>query len=578
MNKYIKGAAVMLAAAMAGGLTSCLEEAFPTTVVNQKQVEEGDKYRIANALPAFMIAVGTSSTDLGYPCMQLWRDTMTGDNTVQDESWDFYGLFCRTTALGGNASTQFFWNRYYAYVYKANLVLQACNADVAEEREYIGNARAYRALFYMDLGDFYEYRPTGVAELDAEAESRGIMGLTVPLQTETTTEDDARHNPRVPFTHLYRFILTDLNLAEKMLAEFATPRANNWVGLGAVYGLKARLYMRMGSRFDRYPADLEAMEASAQDDNLKHLDPFGCASAHECYAKAAEYARKAIDMGYTPTTEAEWYDVNNGFNTPVGSWIWSVNFSSSSAAVVSRTFCSWPGFVAPEATWGYCGDPRLCARCIDARLFGRIKSNDWRRRTWIAPEDAANEEAYNSTYASITQYDFEGWSKYIAYAGFKFRPAQGEMNTSTIGNAVNVPLMRVEEMYLIEAEAKAMTDGPAAGKQLLESFMNSYRVKAGTSYRCLANDLTGVVDEIMLQKRIELWGEGLIIHDINRLGMPIEKGYEGTNWPAKYRYNSLPGYRAPWTVIYIPNTEATQNTSMILNPNPSQALPLWTGK
>ena len=48
------------------------------------------------------------------------------------------------------------------------------------------------------------------------------------------------------------------------------------------------------------------------------------------------------------------------------------------------------------------------------------------------------------------------------YATIKFRPKNGEMNDYTIGAAVDYPLMRIEEMYLIEAEAIGMSQGLAA--------------------------------------------------------------------------------------------------------------------
>ena len=49
------------------------------------------------------------------------------------------------------------------------------------------------------------------------------------------------------------------------------------------------------------------------------------------------------------------------------------------------------------------------------------------------------------------------------------------MNDYTIGAAVDYPLMRIEEMYLIEAEAIGMSQGLAAGISKLEDFVNTFR-------------------------------------------------------------------------------------------------------
>ncbi len=136
--------------------------------------------------------------------------------------------------------------------------------------------------------------------------------------------------------------------------------------------------------------------------------------------------------------------------------------------------------------------------------------------------------------------------------------------------------MRIEEIYLIEAEALAHCQGAAAGKQALETFMNTFRMKAGTKYTCKDSSIDGVVEAVFRQKRIELWGEGLILWDYRRLEKAIERGYPGTNHPATYRYNSYAGKVAPWTTFYIPDRVNQLNPACKLNPDPSDAIPtLW---
>ena len=72
--------------------------------------------------------------------------------------------------------------------------------------------------------------------------------------------------------------------------------------------------------------------------------------------------------------------------------------------------------------------------------------------------------------------------------------------------AIAYPLMRVEEMYFIEAEA-AEHVAAGTGKVLLENFMNTYRLAndapEGTKYVCSATD---VVDEIIFQKTCRIVG------------------------------------------------------------------------
>lgn len=130
--------------------------------------------------------------------------------------------------------------------------------------------------------------------------------------------------------------------------------------------------------------------------------------------------------------------------------------------------------------------------------------------------------------------------------------------------------MRVEEMYLIQAEATAHYDA-ANGKKLLQEFMatrdSGYTVPA-------ANDL---VDEIIFQKRVELWGEGIVFYDFKRLNMGIETGYTGTNAPSDCKFKT--NGRAPWWNFCIPESEVNQNEALKNknNPDPTNKIQPWRG-
>lgn len=576
MNKYIKS--IILATAVAPCLTGCLEEYTPTDVATKEQLEQADKSGIANAIAAYMTTFSTDNYyDVGFAGFGVWRDAMTADLPVAVNTYDYFTYFNYQNYLGDYALQSLFWQRYYYLIQKSNQLLNVTDPESTDENEraYMGNALAYRAMAYLDMARMYEYRPTGVARLDQEAESRGIYGLTVPIVTETTTEAESRNNPRVPFWHLYRFILNDLNRAETYLADTRTATSKIQACLGVVYGLKARFWLELASRFERHDQDLQTLIQNENNENLSHLAQMGITSAKECYRNAAEYARLAINQGFTPVTETQWFDARTGFNTPNNSWMWCISISPDDPAASSATWQSFVSFMAPEATWGIATSEYNGYRMIDARLFGTIPDNDWRKTTWIAPDDVADEDAFNTKYARGTSMSYNEWKSYGAYCGIKFHPNGGDRTTSANGNAVSIPLMRVEEMYLIEAEANAQVAGYGAGKQLLETFLNTYRYKDG-SYSCPANSLEELVEEIFAQRRIELWGEGLILWDYRRLEHPIVRGYPGTNHPQPYWFNSYPDAVAPWTTIYIPDSEKNYNQAVILNPDPSDAIPAWT--
>ncbi|MDE6587808.1 MAG: RagB/SusD family nutrient uptake outer membrane protein [Paramuribaculum sp.] len=576
MRLYKNLTRYLLAGTAALSLTSCLEESFPTSSVTTEQLQYADKSGLSSAVAAYMTTWDYDYYyDIGFAAFNIWRDSMVGDMPIYDATWDYYSYFCTQTYLGNYQLQTTFWQRYYYLIKKANIVL-----DVADRQEdsveagYAGNALAYRAMAYLDLMRMYEYRLTGVARLDDIARSRGILGLTVPIVTEVTTEEESRNNPRVPLATMNRFIMNDLNEAEHLLANIHST-AKNEACLGVVYGLKARLWLEMGSRFANDADALSQQIAAETDDELAAYDKLQIASARDCFAKAAEYARKAISEGFTPTSYDQWYSISNGFNTPISSWMWCIIISPDDTAASSSTWQSWVSFVCPEATWGIATPEYSYGRQIDARLFSTVETGDWRRATWIDPYDAGSQSAYDKTYGSKTSLTYSEWSKYPGYVSFKFRPAGGERITSAVGNAVSIPLMRIEEMYLIEAEAKAWSEGVGAGKAALESFLNSYRYNDG-SYTCNAAAIEEFTDEVFRQRRIELWGEGLLYFDYRRLVKPCITGYPGTNHPVSYRYNSYEGYVAPWTNFYIPDSEQNFNADVILNPDPSMAIPtLW---
>jgi hypothetical protein len=130
-------------------------------------------------------------------------------------------------------------------------------------------------------------------------------------------------------------------------------------------------------------------------------------------------------------------------------------------------------------------------------------------------------------------------------------------------------------MYLIEAEAAAYAQGLASGKSLLEAFLNGYRY-TDASYTSTSASLDDFADEILTQRRIELWGEGLISFDYKRLKKAITRGYTGTNYGESYRLNSYEGYVAPWLNFFLTQPETGRNAACLPNPDPSGTYVKWS--
>jgi hypothetical protein len=121
--------------------------------------------------------------------------------------------------------------------------------------------------------------------------------------------------------------------------------------------------------------------------------------------------------------------------------------------------------------------------------------------------------------------------------------------------------MTVAEMYLIEAEALARQGGQDAMAQTALETLVKTRYPAYS-----ASGLTGtnLIDEILLQRRIELWGEGFSLMDIKRLN-------QGLNRPTGPGNHGAPNYDPgvyttapadPRFLMRIPDRELNNNSNM----------------
>lgn len=567
-------------------LSGCLEEAFPTSGATKEQISDAGLSGLSEAISGYMTTISLSSADyytnLGYPSLMMWRETMLQDFPIFNDLWEYFRWYNTFRYMGDYVVQQNVWTYYYRLVMRCNLLINTADPTRVDHRPDLGNAYVYRSLAYLDMIRWYEYKHTGVADLDNRAESMGIYKLTVPLVTEKTTEDESRNNPRAPFYKMYRFIMNDLDIAEDLLADTKSVSVKSKATLGVAYGMKARLWLEIASRFERYPEDLATQLEHEADADLADYAALGIHSATDCFAKAAEYARKAINEGYSPVTESQWHDVTTGFNTANQAWMLAIVMGENDDAVKAE----WASFVShlcPETIYGFAGSYAHAPRMIDAELYSHMPDADWRKLTWIDPADfnvatdAERRANFEAKYQKRTSLEYADWSQYGAYVGFKYRPGNGNGNDSNVGNDVDLPLMRVEEMYFIEAEAIAHTQGVAAGVAALETFMNTYRY-TDASYACEATGMKDFTDELMVQKRIEFWGEGIIAWDYKRLEKAVVRGYAGTNYPASFRFNSYEGYVAPQLNLYITSSETNMNAALAGkgNPDPSGSLSLWT--
>lgn len=487
------------------------------------------------AMPASLNVVGVVSSsyhwDWGYGSIMHVRDVMTGDMPVISSGYNWYTNWEVAEAQGESyVYPQFIWNYYWQAVLTTNKLIAAIDAETASSAQlgYLAAAHAYRAFFYMDLARMFEFLPSDKIPSGVNDAGNDVTGLTVPIVKETITEEEARNNPRVSREVMAEFILGDLDFAEQNIGKLEES-SKTLPHLDVVYGLKARLYMWL-----------------------------------EDYPKAKEYARKAINATrVTPMTEEQCLSTTKGFND-LSCWMWGSQMVSEDD-VVQTGILNWASWMSNETSFGYSGqEPFLM---ISKSMYDRLSNTDFRKKMWKAPEGSM----LDGQTEYLTSAAFGNFGDRLAdYASVKFRPAEGNCDDYTTGAATAYPLMRVEEMYFIEAEAAAHSNAEE-GKSLLTNFMLNNRDE---QYKMTAASADEIIEEIIFQKRIELWGEGLTFFDIKRLNMPVTRGYSGTNYQDDARYNTTT--RPAWMSFCIVQTEKNNNAALIGFENPEVADELYT--
>ena len=175
---------IMTFAAAAMLFTGCLKETFPSSVMTEEQLNLSSNALagMSRASAAVFNRMGGSDDAFGYPGIMLWRDSMGAELPIYATTYDYHSYYAQCQYLGNWIVQQGWWSLFYKIVLNANLFITAAEGhEETDVLHYLGNAYCYRAYAYLDLARMYEFFKTGFSELDAEAESRGIYGLTVPI-------------------------------------------------------------------------------------------------------------------------------------------------------------------------------------------------------------------------------------------------------------------------------------------------------------------------------------------------------------------------------------------------------------
>ena len=422
----------------------------------------------------------------------------------------------------------------YNQIGQANEIITTFGARTGQSDVYkVAQARAIRAFAYMALAPYFQFKYKGHED-----------ELCVPIVTPDTP--DPSQNPRATVREVYKLIMDDLTFAVEKLAGYDRKGDKSRIDQKVAYGLRARANLAM-----------------------------------ENWADAAADAEKAAE-GYVPATIADvstpsFYDINDA------NWMWGIDITKASVVEMPyQTSCSWQNSFSANAYAAAVGVWFM----INKMLYDKIPATDVRKGWWV------DENLHSPLLATVSWGGVTGdaiSTLEIADVKEAFRPYTnvkfGMM--SGIGSDVNDndwPLMRVEEMLLIQAEGYAKSGNDSKATTILNDFVKTYR---DPSYDVAGRGLA-LADEIWFQRRVELWGEGFGLSDCMRLGKPIVRVHghyetvdngDGTtsqkpvidaplveddkNVESAYQFNM--GADNPWLLMRFSQSETNANYAIVDN-------------
>ena len=383
------------------------------------------------------------------------------------------------------------------------------DVDDPEAVNMIAQAKALRAYSYMALAPSFQFAYQYAADKPC-----------VPLVTDAF-EGDFANNPRATVREIYEQVIKDLDYAVEKLESSSIKRTSKaYIDANVAHGLRARAYLYMGE-----------------------------------WAKALADAQAAAS-GYEPASIA---DVSKPYFMDITEpcWLWGYDMTTENA--MRYRYATTSSWLRSFSAWGY-APACQCYTCINKLLYDKIPASDVRKGWWV--DENLESPLLNGLkwpgFDDVANADDGGDAKlpYLPYTNVKF----GCYTVGTVNNDEDMPLMRVEEMILIQAECQARMGNNDAAISTLTNFVKTYR---DPQYDVNGRGLS-LLDEIWFQRRVELWGEGFFVSDSKRLNKPLVRFHDDTgNIAPAFRFN-LPA-DDPWLLLRFPQGELNTNFGIVDN-------------
>lgn len=408
------------------------------------------------------------------------------------------------------------WYHYYHIIGNVNNIIIAAKdmPETPELKNVLAQALSLRAFAYFRLVNLF-----GKNYMIGNPTSD--LGVPLMLATEAPYEG----KPRATVEEIYTQIKKDIEEAITLFADASARIDNSNINLDAAQGIAARIYLFSGD-----------------------------------WTKAAQYAH-AARQNYSLMSESEY---KSGFNDYEGTEvIWGYR-------IVPDQTTYYRAFFYYIGTNFNGTQNRTNPKFINHKLYAQIPNTDYRKDLWIekAPNEVdgfsndpnyTDETVFNNAFDSIT-------SVYGMSSRFKTYPYMSAKFLNSVPGSIDpddLIMIRASEMYLIEAEALQRGGDDAGAAQVLYELVSA----RDSAYTLSTNTGSALFDEIKIQRRIELWGEGHRFFDMIRWDEELDRNGTGAD-PVLYQkgfFQKRASENVNW-VWQIPQKEIDANPNIIQNP------------
>ncbi|MBN2615907.1 MAG: RagB/SusD family nutrient uptake outer membrane protein [Bacteroidales bacterium] len=472
----------------------------PTQFLTQEQVTEAAKNNpdvVAGSMSGIYTLMFQDYTggsdghdDFGQKGYDIFSDFLSGDLALTQSSYNWYR---RTTEF---TATQDYTNivNYipWRYYYR---IIRSANTVIASlgGNDVVPELKANQYI----MGQAKAMRAYAYFYLTQfYATSYDATAEILPIYTDPAQQNQ----PKSTTQDVFNLMINDLTQADSLLGDFQRT-AKHQVNKYVAEGLLAYVYAAMGGQ-DNWVKAKNLTADIIQNGGFTIMD-----STEVVY-------RGNPDVG--------------GFNSvSTPGWMWGVDLTLANGL----DLVSWWGQMdAWTYSYQWAGD----RKALDAGLYSEIPADDVRKGQFYP---------YSSSSYYLTPI-FKFYPPTMNTQTWNFGKGQREVTTDYV-------YMRVAEMYLLNAETAAKSGDEATARTSLKDLMK-LRVP-NVSY---IDNLTGqaLLDEIYLQTRIELWGEGKSYLAMKRDKATIVRGSNHLS------YVGVPiPYNDPRLTFSIPQAEILNN-------------------